>query len=204
MTSNPYERSGSAGSNPYGGPNFHNGGPQGNAQSPTAQRFIDPYQPEDHQPIYPPAVRRRDLARESHASSGRTSSTPLGATVRTSSSRMAGLLPAVCMFLAAALVLDHGALLALGLGAILYAMGRAPFTKGWAANCINLVVLYFVLVAANFIILGIADAAGASHLRHTVGDLLRYAFSLVLAAGAVLALLGRMVRMPFSLPALRR
>lgn len=192
MTNNPYDPNANAygGGNPYG-QNPNPGGPQ--SQQPTASTgvpFVDPYQPRDRQPTYPPAVTRAELATSGVRSGSMAVPVPPGPVVN------GGVKGAViCLVAVAVLTLGSGAFIALIVAGITYlAAAKNPFTKEWAANAFNLLLTYLIL-AIVFAILGDYGA--------TLGFWVKCLFALAFGAGAVLAGQGRFFRYPLQIPALK-
>lgn len=197
MTNNPYDPNANAygGGSPYGQNPNPGGGPQ--PQQPTAPSgpaFVDPYQPRDRQPTYPPAVRRAELVAQG-ARSGSNILTPPAGLGQTAVSPTGGVKGAVvCLVTVALLTLGHAALLALLVAGLVYAASKDSFVKAWAANAFNLLLPYLIL-AFVFSVLG--------DLGQTVGSWVRYLFAAAFGIGALLAGQGRFFRYPLRIPALR-
>lgn len=206
MSNNPYD----TGNNPYGG------GPSGSGGKPYGQQnsqqnhgggfgrpaFVDPYQPNDNQPVYPPAVTRNELAYEDQQAkeqrraaasiSGGGSSTgrmPL----HPGGSRVAA---TICLILAALMTLGHISVLALGVVAIFYGVAKTELVKKWSGNAFNFLLTYIVLAVIVFLALGFVDVLSGGSLHETVGKWIRYLFSILFFVGAVGAASNKYFRLP--------
>lgn len=194
MSNNPY----GAGGNPYEQPNSQQSQSNGSGRP----AFVDPYQPIDRQPAYPPAVTRNELKQEREdfkeqrriATSATGGRAEIGSMpMHSGASRTAA---AVCLVLAAVMTLGHISVLALGVVAIFYGVAKTALVKKWSGNAFNFLLTYLVVATAVFVVFWVVDAMSGETLHEEVGNWVRYAFATILGVGAVVAAMSKYFRLP--------
>lgn len=197
--SNPYSGGGPA---PAGDESYGDQQGQPSPQGgPTRPAFVDPYQPRERQPSYPPAITRQELAQSPTSSSpAQGSQGSRGVPHISGNSSLAAKIGAVaCLALTLLLLASHAALLALGVTAIFFAVCTSALPKTWAANAFNVIVLYLIQVIVLGIVLGLIDIFTDGTLRTTVGMWIRLGFILIFLASAVAAGFGKYFRIPLQI-----
>lgn len=209
--SNPYSQS--PNSNPYGGgppspddrdPYGHGQGQPGPHTAPSRPAFVDPYQPSDRQPTYPPAVMLHELGQEStsslSAASPQQARRPSPASGPSTTAARVGAV--ACLGLTFLMLVSHVGLLALGVTAVFFAVCSSALPKLWAANAFNVMLVYIAQVIVLGIVLGIVDMVTHGTLRVDVGGWIRIGFAVFFLISAVAAGFGKYFRMPVQIPVL--